>query len=74
MDWQLIETAPKNGEWLLLYGDGVGFMQCAFIGYWGKCNSIDPLKFGDELAWRRTFGGDTTRPTHWMHLPEAPIS
>lgn len=71
-DWQPIETAPKDGGWLLLNGDGPGFRKCTVVGYWGKVNTGDTLKFGDEEMWRRTFGGEPMRPTHWMPLPEPP--
>ena len=56
--WRDISTAKKDKKWLLLHGDGPGFMHCTVIGYWGKMDTNDPLKFGDEACWRRTFGGD----------------
>lgn len=72
-EWQPIDTAPKDGvpgsssRWLLLFGDGVGFASCTFVGYWGACGR------DDEECWRETsWRGDRTRPTHWMPLPEPP--
>jgi hypothetical protein len=70
--WQPIETAPKDKKWLLLHGDGTGFMKCTFIGYWGTVNTIDPLKFPNEATWRQIFGGTPATPTHWQPLPAPP--
>lgn len=64
-DWQPIETAPKDGRFVLCYGHG------------GPV-AMEPMKFyaGDapgagEWGWLE---GDTPRrqPTHWMPLPEPP--
>lgn len=62
MEWQPIETAPKDGTEILLYRRGVS------QGKWrvGMLNG--------QCAW----GGDGwfyprwDQPTHWMPLPEAP--
>lgn len=67
-EWQLIETAPKDGRWLLLFGDGVGFGSCKFIGYYGGRHGYD-----DVHTWRETgFNAYAAEPTHWMPLPESP--
>jgi Protein of unknown function (DUF551) len=63
MEWQLIETAPKDDlEHVLLFGDGVSFTKCVFVGYW------------DEMIqeWILFDSVNFVVPTHWMHLPEAP--
>ena len=60
MAWQPIETAPKNGTWLLL--TAVGDWK-AHIGLW------------DEMERRWVKDGEG-RPlsdlTHWMPLPAPP--
>jgi hypothetical protein len=72
-EWQPIETAPKDGmpgsssRWLLLFGDGPGFMQCHFVGFWGIRET------GYDECWRCSFYPyRPARPTHWVPLPEAP--
>lgn len=58
--WQPIETAPKDGTRLLLYG----FPDGAFTGEW------------EFDSWRMEPGFEAVDrdrwPTHWMPLPEAP--
>lgn len=59
--WQPIETAPKDGEWALVFADGA--INCMFVkqGYlpqdWTspRCPNIDPANV-----------------THWMPLPATP--
>ena len=81
-EWQPIETAPKDGEVLLLTPEGVD------IGEWKEaCGpSIDDP--GHDAGWvgmRYAVPGVTgvhakslyfsepiAQPTHWMPLPEAP--
>ena len=63
MEWQTIETAPKDGTNILLYvfshepDYGVGYWNG---DYWSMTVHADRLY--DE------FGS----PTHWMPLPEPP--
>ena len=69
-DWQTIETAPKDGTSILLYG------------YWeGEIHSIEDEKniwmaqytYGDWLINGGDYYGSYVRnPTHWMPLPEPP--
>lgn len=56
MDWQPIETAPKDGTEILTYR-GAGLMAvAAFVdGYWCIAD-----------------GCDITSVTHWMPLPDPP--
>lgn len=67
MEWQPIETAPKNGLRLILAAHVSGNTR-VFIGgfdpYWhGKCwvseDARVPIGF---------------EPTHWMPLPERPVT
>jgi hypothetical protein len=63
MDWQPIETAPKDGMLILAY-DGQEGYPCAvvrWVAHWGAWagyySGVDPL---DE-------------PTHWMPIPVPPV-
>jgi hypothetical protein len=62
MEWQPIETAPKDGTWVL-----------GFFPYYG----VNQMQWHDgnrklEHHWM-LFGRLTpTDPTHWMPLPEPP--
>jgi hypothetical protein len=67
MEWQPIETAPKDGTDILMYGEDVGIAAgCyytreeagCFAGWFGTCAD----------------GRVNVNPTHWMPLPPAPSS
>lgn len=62
MSWQPIETAPRNGTWVLLrWIDEVQFEQISkgafHTGY---------------RYWHCPFCMPDLEPTHWMPLPEPP--
>ena len=62
MEWQPIETAPKD-EYVLTYGplrDGSGFYHEVQRMYLPK------------LVWPVTFMHNALDPTHWMPPPEPP--
>ena len=64
MEWQTIETAPKDGTFVLIYWPTMSIYQyplCAF-------NHGD--EYGWELVSNRDYG--EVYPTHWMPLPEPP--
>ena len=71
MDWQPIDTAPKDGTSILVFiPDAV-----APFG-----DQIDIVRYGSDgasgLAWchaRCVDGLESGNPTHWMPLPDAPI-
>ena len=65
MDWQPIETAPRDGTIVLAY----------------QRDDIFPARFvssadmvGAEDTTRRWWStqGQQQAPTHWMHLPDPP--
>lgn len=66
--WQSIETAPKNGTKILLYGRGSSYEQ------WNVCS----WETGDDLTgqknsfWWGWNWPEYEPPTHWMLLPEEP--
>jgi hypothetical protein len=58
-DWQPIETAPKDGTWILGYVSPHHVEAMS----WGRSRS-------DLFAWCTVVG--TCWPTHWMPLPDPP--
>ena len=67
MEWQPIETAPKDSTIVLLYGLCVDWASAGVtMGY-----------FNEDYGWRsqETDGYNDPfllQPTHWMPLPEPP--
>jgi len=81
-EWQPIETAPKDGEWFLAYGDRIDDDGAPKIGaarwmprtreYWQQTDQkTQKLVVEDESGWDYDLA-DIAYPTHWMPLPEAP--
>lgn len=72
MEWQPIETAPKDESRILLIR--IGFQVC--IGYWltkySKWATTDPEDYPDVETWEAEELGSRYHPTHWMPLPEPP--
>lgn len=73
MKWQPIETAPKNGTYVLLAGDS---------GYIGTPLRVAVCRHDAEYRPRSPwvdYAGDAftdsgAPATHWMPLPEAPAN
>ena len=60
MQWQPIETAPKDYTNILVWNDGGAHRDgWVSIAYW------------NDDGWISPFGGEYD-PTHWMPLPEPP--
>jgi len=77
IQWQPIETAPKNDEnSVLLYGYvrfgkniSSTYIKLTFVGFY------EPHKLFPEYDWVvMSYGNDEVRinPTHWMPLPKPP--
>lgn len=67
MSWQPIETAPLDGESVLIWGPYGHVMQASWEvefdeGYW-RCGRPGAKGYDDTGA---------MEPTHWMPLPEPP--
>lgn len=58
-EWQPIETAPKDGTYVLLWAAQES--ECPMVGYFGVRRW--------ELAHNDT---EPFTPSHWMPLPEPP--
>ena len=69
-NWQLIETASKTSDVVLLYADGE-----VSVGYFDDGTDEDGEFFQDPSWW--WFDQEATgefEPTHWMPLPAPPSS
>ena len=70
MEWQPIETAPKDGTYIDLwvsgpYNKGCRITDCWFeCGQWWKDYGRDGELKADQMK------GD--EPTHWMPIPDGP--
>jgi Protein of unknown function (DUF551) len=71
-DWQPIETAPKDGTSILVYGrpndiDGLVYFRgpSTHSAAWDEIDDAFCLTGG-------TWTGPFIEPTHWMPLPEPP--
>ena len=72
MNWQPIETAPKDGSYLLLWEQ---YSDAPFVGYWsGGSWSVSHEHVDAEGGWDGANVVDAlSMPiTHWMPLPAAP--
>jgi hypothetical protein len=70
--WQPIETAPRDGTTVLLFGTQLPFDELrrlkipfVFSGYWDE---MDGAWCSDGTTWRGPF----YTPTHWQPLPPPP--
>jgi len=60
MKWEPIDTAPKDGRWVLV----------TWTGQPHRCEAMKYVESGEWMWWE----GDTTTkpPTHWQPLPAPP--
>ena len=65
MEWEPIETAPKDGTRVLLYDRFMREQDFAvFVGRW--------VMGLHGAGWYATPGAFSKRPTHWMPIPKPP--
>lgn len=69
MEWQPIETAPRDGTEILAYRRDAGVFTIHFVAPADMIVSDD-----EEPCWFSLNGDDLTddMPTHWMPLPKPP--
>ena len=74
MNWQPIETAPRDGTELLLYCPGAGV---CYVGEWFTIPRVDYVDVGAGL-YKRVESisvaewNAPSAPSHWMPLPGPP--
>ena len=62
MEWQPIETAPKDGRLILMITKNASDICGVYVAYWN--DEMDWFQFHKE--------GYVTNPTHWMPIPALP--
>lgn len=73
MNWQPIETAPKDGTAILTVVRGFRPAVTQWVEFEGEARfSEDPENFTEEDHFHEYFFGSLYEPTHWMPLPEGP--
>ena len=76
-EWKPIETAPKDGTWILITGgttkDESEDRSIAVAQYTDYLNGRKCDRWHWQFAWYDGgYYGWYENPTHWMHLPEPP--
>ena len=77
-EWKPIETAPKDGEAVLLYKPNERMVgEYILTGYWGEWPEEEecwlPSGGGGPLGYHsKVTGTPQGYPTHWMPLPTPP--
>ena len=75
MEWQPIETAPKDGKSIIAYFPWGNFVCVAWWTSRSAGNKPGPrwiLSYGRSAGVRPLCGSAHQEPTHWMPLPEPP--
>ena len=72
MEWQPIETAPKDGTRVLIY-DGVAIKSGMFVQWFHYF--LQEKQEGWGTNWDNEFQApdEVMYPTHWMPLPAPPL-
>ena len=65
MTWKKIETAPKDGTWVLVCNENYYYPETAAY------KTYHPNAQG-KPTWRAKGMGTKINPTHWMPLPDKP--
>lgn len=78
MKWQPIETAPRDGTPVLLWGVVAGEIsgQTDKMEFAGEGEWVEDSQYNADEDWWLLSGGDYysswCKPTHWMPSPEPP--
>lgn len=79
-EWQPIETAPKDGTWVLLTGgtcdedEGDKKQRVVTGQHTNYLNGSTRTKWRWQFAWYDSgYDGQYEGPTHWMPIPETPV-
>ena len=73
MEWTPFDTAPTNGQEVLVYRKDAGVFMASFRPSAGDDGEFGPQMNGEE-CWFDNYGGDLTGelPSHWMPTPDEP--
>lgn len=73
MGWQKIDSAPRDGTFVLLFSPDADPERCVFVGQW-----FDHESYPDGGAWWSDRESDSfpidADPSHWQPLPDPPRS
>lgn len=73
MNWQPIETAPRDGTEFLAYSTRCGKCDVVVWRDFGSYGYFDPVQSDGECGpFENEFGYGSDDATHWMPLPEPP--
>ena len=75
MNWQPIETAPKDGGYVLCYGradDDNNYAPRAFTTQYTNELNGGPCEWHWQFAWFDSGYYGKAEPTRWQPLPEPP--
>jgi hypothetical protein len=72
MEWSLIETAPRDGTWILGWADYWGM---SWPVRWRYNDRINECYFTGSEEWDDYTCPEENylNPTHWMPMPEPPL-
>ena len=62
MDWQPIETAPKDDKQVPVWNPDNPYGEWPYMGLWDAIRQ----------TWIVHIDGQTIHPTHWLQLPDPP--
>lgn len=74
-EWQTFETAPMNGDTVLVYREDAGVFTAHYVEE--DAFTATPMNPPEgDCYWFSTNGEDLTSdmPTHWMPLPTPPAA
>lgn len=78
MSWEPIETAPKDGTWILAVVKGWTPAVARWTTNWregGSFEFVEPETFAEESHWHEFIEtSEPWQPTHWMPLPAGPAN
>lgn len=74
MEWQEIETAPKDGTWIVAVGRlrNNPLLLRACLTRWAQ--HTDPPVYAEGWSYSAPGYSDLFDPTHWMPLPDPPVA
>lgn len=70
MSWQPIETAPRDGAWVLI--TGCGGTSCVLVAAWIEESPDENFHEPGWLGFWMGYEQWVSAPTHWMPLPSPP--